>query len=165
MKPTGRILALWLMLTSLLAGCGFHLRNQADIPFSSIYLQAPASSAVATSIRHMMIFGGHPERLATSPTKAERILEIQSENEQMIILALTATGLVSEYQLQLDIKYRLLMPDGKEALPPTKIHLTRDMAYNASQPYAYGDEEQFLYRDMQTDAAQQILRRLSMMHN
>lgn len=165
MKWSRSNFAVFFILPWLLASCGFHLRNQADIPFSSIYLQAPASSAVASDIRHIMIFGGHPERLASSPAKAERILEIQSENQQMIILALTATGLVSEYQLQLDIKYRLIMPDGKEALPPTHIHLTRDMAYNASQPYAYGDEEQFLYRDMQTDAAQQILRRLAMMHN
>ncbi len=156
---------LWLFIPLLVTGCGFHLRSQADIPFSAIYLQAPGGSAVAANIRHIMTFGGHADSLVAAPDKAERIIDIQREQPQMIIVALTGAGLVSEYQLQLDVKYRVLYPNGKIALPSTLIHLTRDMAYNPTAPYAYDAEEQFLNRDMQQDAAQQILHRLAMLHN
>ncbi|MEI6301055.1 MAG: LPS assembly lipoprotein LptE, partial [Betaproteobacteria bacterium] len=46
-------------------------------------------------------------------------------------------------------------------LPPTEIFLTRDITYNDSQVLAKESEEALLYRDMQTDMVQQVLRRLS----
>jgi LPS-assembly lipoprotein len=154
--------AMSVLVTSiLLSGCGFHLSNQTDIPFSSIYIESNGG-AVANVLRQMIILGGHPEKLAKSPAKSERILQILNESGQQLILAITGAGLVSEYQLQYQVEYQLLTADGKIVIPPSKIVLNRDMSFNPNQPYAYGGEEDFLNRDMQTDAAHQILRRISM---
>jgi LPS-assembly lipoprotein len=46
-------------------------------------------------------------------------------------------------------------------LPTSEILLTRDMAYNDAQVLAKENEEALLYRDMQTDMVQQIMRRLA----
>jgi len=43
----------------------------------------------------------------------------------------------------------------------TEIELNRNFAYDDSQILAKESEENLLYRDMQTDAAQQIMRRVS----
>lgn len=165
---TGSIIRLrfMLMLSSsiMLTGCGFHLRNQVDIPYSSIYIASIGNSPVANDLRHIMLTSGHYERLAKTPGQAERIVDIMSENSQMLIIAITGAGAVSEYQLQYRVIYRLLTPDRKEVMPPTKIMLSREMNFNSSQPYAFGDEQNFLYNDMQNDAAHQILRRLSVVH-
>jgi LPS-assembly lipoprotein len=149
------------LVSALLFGCGFHLRNQANIPFSSIYVEGNGG-AMDKVLRQMIALGGHPEKLAKSPAKAERILQIMNESSQQLILAITGTGLVSEYQLQYRVEYQLLTPDGKVVIQPSTITLSRDMNFNPNQPYAYGGEQDFLNRDMQTDAAHQILRRISM---
>jgi LPS-assembly lipoprotein len=46
-------------------------------------------------------------------------------------------------------------------LPPTEIVLKRDVSYNPNQELAQAAEEVLLYKDMQSDLVQQILRRMS----
>ncbi len=154
-------LFLALIVTLAISGCGFHLRGQIDVPFTSVYVEG--NSAVATILRQLIVAGGHKDRLAKSPMSAERTIQIMSETSNMIIIALDGAGQVAEYQLQYRVTYRLLAKE-KEKLKPVQITLSRDMTYNNSQPYAYGDEENFLNHDMQTDAAQQILRRMALLH-
>ncbi|MSQ50133.1 MAG: hypothetical protein EXR30_07055, partial [Betaproteobacteria bacterium] len=53
--------------------------------------------------------------------------------------------------------------DGKggEFLPLSTVQLTRDITFNDSEVLAKETEEQLLYRDMQFDMVQQIMRRLA----
>lgn len=165
MKTTYRFwLVVALGISSLNAGCGFQLRGQADIPYKSMYVDGAAGSPLVTNLQRIIRSGGHKERLANSSAEAERSLQIMSEVRNKIILSLSGAGRVREYQLQYRVKYRLLAPQGKEILLPTEIVLTRDMSYNDAYIIAKGEEEQQLYRDMQTDAAQQILRRIALLH-
>ena len=165
MKFTLNLHTFWiLIICALLASCGFHLRGQVDIPFSSVFVEGNGASAVVTNLRQIITAGGHKNRLAQSRASAEVTIQILSETSNMVIIALSGAGRVTEYQLQYRVKYRLLGQGSKEVLAPVEIVLSRDMSYNDTQPYAYADEEQFLYRDMQTDAAQQILRRIALLH-
>ncbi|MDA8224331.1 MAG: hypothetical protein M0T86_00265, partial [Betaproteobacteria bacterium] len=59
--------ALVVVASLALAGCGFHLRNQTDIPYTSIYIDSGNGSAVAAALRRLMTAGGHADRLASSP--------------------------------------------------------------------------------------------------
>jgi LPS-assembly lipoprotein len=55
------------------------------------------------------------------------------------------------------------MHDGKgnDYIPPTQIALTRDITFNDTDVLAKEAEEQLLFRDMQNDMVQQIMRRLA----
>lgn len=152
-----------LLLSFALTACGFHLRAQVDIPFSSVYVEGSSTSPLVVNLRKIITSGGHKNRLAKSAASAERTIQIVSETSTMVILALNGAGQVAEYQLQYHARYRLLAHD-KDLVKPAEIILSRDMSYNNAQPYAYGDEENFLYHDMQNDAAQQILRRIALLH-
>jgi LPS-assembly lipoprotein len=46
-------------------------------------------------------------------------------------------------------------------VPSSLVQLTRDMTYDDSQILAKEAEEQLLFRDMQSDMVQQVLRRLA----
>ncbi|MNN27862.1 LPS-assembly lipoprotein LptE [compost metagenome] len=46
-------------------------------------------------------------------------------------------------------------------MAPTVITLKRDLSYNEAQVLAKEAEEAMLYRDMQSDLVQQILRRIA----
>jgi len=50
---------------------------------------------------------------------------------------------------------------GAEYVPPSVVQLTRDVTYNDADILAKEAEEQLLFRDMQSDMVQQVLRRLS----
>lgn len=157
-------LAATLIMSTFTTGCGFHLRGQVDIPYSSLYVDGNPGSPLVTNLQRIIRTGGHNDRLAKSSDTAERTIQIMSETNSKVILSLSGAGRVTEYQLQYRVKYRLLAPKGKEILTPVEIALRRDMSYNDTLVLAKSEEEQLLYRDMQTDAAQQILRRIALLH-
>jgi LPS-assembly lipoprotein len=68
---------------------------------------------------------------------------------------------VREYSLN----YRLLfqVKDGKNnvLLAPTEVNIKRLISFNETQVLAKETEETMLYRAMQTDLVQQVLRRLA----
>ena len=51
--------------------------------------------------------------------------------------------------------------DGKELIPETELLQQRDISFNESAVLAKEAEEALLYRDMQTDIVQQLMRRLA----
>lgn len=56
-----------LLLCALLAGCGFHLRGQASLPFDSMYISGPTTftTPLARSVR-----AGSKTRIVTDPKEA-----------------------------------------------------------------------------------------------
>ena len=57
--------------------------------------------------------------------------------------------------------FRLVDKHGQEVIAPNEILLRRDLAFDDSQVLAKEQEEILLYRDMQGDLVQQLMRRLS----
>ena len=77
------------------------------------------------------------------------------------MVGLNASGQVRELQLRLRIKFRLRTQKGEELLEPTELLQTRDISYSETIALAKEAEEALLYRNMQTDLVQQLLRRLA----
>ena len=143
-----------------LAGCGFELRRAPVFAFKTIVV--PGNSVVVRQLRRSLPLGGNlqvlpPERRA----EAEAVLEILSENQERAVISTNASGQVRELQLRLRVRFRLVTPDGRELLAPTELMQYRDISYNETAALAKEGEEQLLFRDMQGDIAQQILRRLA----
>lgn len=147
-------------LLLLLSACGFHLRGTANLPHETIYLSAPTYSTFANELKRA-IRSGTNTRLVDTPDQAEATLDILGEAREKTILSLTTQGRVREFQLRYRVSYRLQDRQKKEAAPPGEILLRRDYTFDNSQQLAAEQEEQLLYRDMQLDAVQQLLRRLS----
>ena len=150
---------LLMMAPAVLAGCGFHLRRVEGIPFARLHLTAPAGSAVAEQIRKALVSGGYV-RLVDTPTQAEAVLKLGQESNSKTILSLSGAGRVTEYRLNYRVGYSVTAPDGRPWIESDTIELTRDFTYNDAAFLAKSSEEGLLYRDMQSQAAQQILRRL-----
>ena len=151
--------ALILLLAVGLAGCGFHLRGAADLPFSSVYLPA-ATSGIALDLARN-IRAGTNVKLVDDAKQADAIVELTGETRGKEILSLTGAGRVREFRLRYRVGFRVHDGKGNEFVPPSTLELTRDVTFNDSQVLAKESEEQLLYRDMQSDMVQQIMRRLS----
>jgi len=68
---------------------------------------------------------------------------------------------VRELQLVLRVNMRVHDGKGGEFVPLTTLSIQRDLTYNDTDVLAKEAEEAAIYREMQTDLVQQILRRLS----
>jgi LPS-assembly lipoprotein len=148
-----------LLLTLLLAGCGFQLRGSASLPFETLHVQAPVSSQFGTQLRRL-ITSGSSTRIVEVAKGADATLVLVNELREKNILSLSGGGRVREYQLKYRMSYRLLDRNAVEIIPVTEIALVRDFSFNDSEALSKEAEEALLFRDMQSDAVQQLLRRL-----
>ena len=147
---------------ALLAGCGFQLRGQASLPFETFYV--PGSTPLAVELRRN-VSASSKTRLVDSPEKAQAVLAFTDEQRDKTILTFTSAGKVNEFRLRYRVGFRVTDPTSAQVfLPTSEIILTRDMSFNDAQVIAKEAEEQLLFRDMQTDMVQQIMRRLVAAH-
>jgi LPS-assembly lipoprotein len=143
----------------LLAGCGFKLRGTADVPFETLYIPG-SSGGIALDLKRN-IQAGTDARVVDDPKQADAILEFSEEAREKDILSLTGTGRVREFQLRYRVGWRVHDGRGGIYVPQSTIQLTRDVTFNDAEVLAKEAEEQLLFRDMQTDMVQQIMRRLA----
>jgi LPS-assembly lipoprotein len=152
-----------LLLAMALSGCGFQLRGangQHQMPFRSIYLGFNDTSPLGIELRRNLR-GADAAVVVDDPAKADALFDVVSENRGKSILSLNSQGRVREYLLTYTLVFRVRDNKGAERLGPTAISLKRSIAFNESQVLAKESEEALLYRDMQSDLVQQILRRLA----
>jgi LPS-assembly lipoprotein len=152
---------IWLALLSLtLAACGFHIRGHENFnfPFQTLYVESAANSPFVNELRRSVRAVG--TKLAGNAKEAEAVLHVLSEAREKSILSLSGAGRVREYRLLYRVSFRLNGPGDKEMMPESRIELTRDLSFNEGEVLAKESEEALLYRDMENDASQQILRRL-----
>jgi LPS-assembly lipoprotein len=142
-----------------LSACGFQLRGTAALPFDTLYMPPSNTAGVALDLKRNIQTGTHTT-VVDDPKKAEAVLEFTQETREKHILSIAATGRVREFQLRYRVAFRVHDGKGGEFLPVNTIQLTRDVAFNDSAVLAKESEELLLYRDMQFDMVQQIMRRL-----
>ena len=149
--------AFWSALA--LAGCGFHLRGEAHYTFTSIFVSAPGAPTMAAELRRALAATGSA-RIVDSAKSAQVILDIPIVADDKEVLSLSGAGSVREYLLIKRVQFRLHDADGNEWLPPGEFSLRRTYSFSESEVLARDAEEQRLLKDMQTDAVQQLVRRL-----
>lgn len=155
------ILALGVALA--LTGCGFQLRGAPDLAFESIYINVGETSPIGNELKRSL--ASLPElRVVTDPAEqasAEVVLDIQSEAREKSVVGMNTSGQVTEFQLRSRVQFRLRTPKGKELIGSTELLLHRDVSFNESAVLAKEAEEGLMYRDMQSDIVQQLIRRLA----
>jgi LPS-assembly lipoprotein len=149
-----------LLAAGLLAGCGFHMRGNADFAFKRLWLGTVPNSQMTADLSRA-IRGGSDTVIVKDKTQADAFLDVLQDSRVKSILSITTTGVVREYRLTQRFVFRLRNAAGDELIGPSELVLTRDMTYNEANALAKDFEEQQLYRDMQRDIVQQIIRRLA----
>lgn len=145
----------------LLSGCGFQLRNSQVYGFQSIAVTPARGSAVALDVARYL---GNGVRVVSAPDvqpPPDVILDVLQEQRQKTVVGVNASGQVREFQLRLTVKFRLRTPQGDEPIPTTEIVQQRDISFSETAVLAKEAEEALLYKDMQADIVQQLLRRLA----
>jgi LPS-assembly lipoprotein len=159
MRMVSRMIAL-LSAALLLGACGFHLRGQASMPFSTLYLETGGSnSAFITELRRSL--ESNDVKLVGTAERADLVLNIVYERPEKQILSLSGSGQVSEYQLTYRVSLRAYDNKGQDWIPAEEMVQRRDYSYDDADILSKEAEEALLYKSMREDMVQQIVRRLS----
>jgi LPS-assembly lipoprotein len=145
------------------AGCGFRLRGTPNFAFKSIYVNIPESSGVGNDLKRALA-ANSALQVITDPQKmlqADVILDTLADQREKTVIGSSSAGQVREFQLRLRFSFKLRTPQDKELIEQAEILQQRDISYNESAALAKEAEEALLYRDMQSDLVQQIMRRLA----
>ena len=151
----------FLLATSSLAGCGFELRRAPELRFRTIQLvgfkpRSPLHDELRTNIN-----ASTTTLVVEGAAQAQVVLESIDDVREKVVVASSAVGQVTEFQLRERFNFRLKSVSGRELIPKTEILQNRDMSYTESAALGKEQEEASLYRAMQSDIVSQVMRRLA----
>ena len=147
-------------LCGSLAHCGFHVRGDTQVPFATLAVVGAEGTSLVVELKRT-IRGNAKVSIVDKPEQADAVLYILTNQNDKSILTLSGGGRVREFQLTQKIIFRVADINGNEWLPASEISVRRDFSFNDSQALAKEGEERLLLADMQADAVQQMMRRLS----
>ena len=152
---------------ALLAGCGFQLRQAPRFAFEAIRIDGGNGAPVTGELRRVLALNGLKVFSAATPTNAEGdlapqvVLTVLTDQRERVVVGQTAAGQVRELQLRTRFTFRVRSASGRDLIGDTELLLERDLSFNETIVLSKAAEEERLYRDMVTDIADQVLRRLA----
>jgi LPS-assembly lipoprotein len=151
-----------LATTALLGGCGFALRGSQNFAFRSFASNfAEGSSLGQELLRNLEAANGVRILKDAEAPKAEVFMDVVQDQREKTVVGVGAAGQVREFQLRQRLVFKLRNAAGTELIPQTELLQVRDVAFNETAVLAKESEEGLLYRNMQSDIVQQVLRRLA----
>jgi len=176
-------LSVVLLLASLLAACGFKLRGSANLPtqtlpFATIALTMDSRSEFYAQLKRAIEASTTGTRVVDLK-EAEAVLTVLGDTSVRSILSLNTSGRVREFQLVRTFSFKVQAnnpaaapaPQVKytdappvaatEYVAPSTIVLRRDVTYSDDLVLSKESEEALLWRDIQRDLVQQLMRRLA----
>jgi LPS-assembly lipoprotein len=176
-------LSVIVLLVGLLAACGFKLRGSAELPgyklpFATIALSLPPTTEFYAQLKRSIEASSPGTRVVAESREAEAFLTVLGDTSQKIILSLTAAGRAREYQLVRTftfkvhaapaapapaVKYSDAPPVAgpTEYIAPSTITLRREITFSDDLVLSKESEEALIWRDIQSDLVQQLMRRLA----
>lgn len=160
-KTVGMLLC---SLTLLLAGCGFHLAGNRQLPepLKSVFIdtqvpysvtEPPVEAALRAIVRRR---GGE---VLSSQRAGAAMIRLSEINERREVLSVGFDGKAIEYQLITTLRYEVLR-DGQPLVTPDYITASRDYSFQPQQVLAKEAEEARLREYIQNELAELVMLRL-----
>jgi LPS-assembly lipoprotein len=160
------------LASSTLVGCGFELRHRYNMAFKSIQLtgfagNSPLAAELARALEAsgVDVVGSTLEavKAASSATvpRTHIVFNALKDSRDMVVSSTTAYSQVRSMSVRSTVTFQILRGDGTVLLSNTEVALARDMSYNEKDALAKQNESAAMYRAMQTDIVNQLMRRLS----
>ncbi len=140
--------------------CGFHLRGEANYPFTTVFIATAPAAPIAAELKRALVGA----TVVDTAAAAQAILDIAPVVDDKAVLSLSGGGRVSEFLLTKRVSFHLHDAEGRDWLPASEITIRRVYTYSESEVLARELQEASLLKEMQTDAVQQIVRRLQSAH-
>lgn len=150
-----------LLITVLLSGCGFHLRESVEL---SENLQATALQGVTEFSDLDLAFKSNFNRAGYALVdidSAQTLLKVNKNRFSRRVLSVNSAGNPNEYELTYQLSVVLIDTENKEIMSPQGIRLYRSYGYNPDVRLAKDAEENQIKINMINDAVRQVMHRIS----
>lgn len=138
----------------LLAGCGFHIRGNFQVPenLTQVAINAPPRNEVAKNLRDALEL----REVAVVPYKLGiPLIEIGEDKLDRRILSLSSSGQVAEYEFIYTLP--VIFTDASGRVEQQTIQLTRDYQEDPNFALAKTREFELIISEMRRDAVQRTL--------
>lgn len=150
-----------LLLSLVVAGCGFKMRGQVDLPFKTIYTNISRQSSFGIYIYRLLKASSPETVMVDKATQAELIVTQLGMNRAQTEVSLDADGKVEEYELSLSFQFSVSDAQGNELIPPTTLSSSQLLPYDENAADAKAAEMQLIYSTMEKNIADRLYRRLT----
>lgn len=155
---TRLFILIFLSSSLLLAGCGFHLRGQIDVPDSLMRLHVKGTDIELVHDVEKSLKFSDIEIVEAGDNAA--LLDLSNTTYVKEVNGTNSSGIASNYKMTYTANYVVTDALG-EVLQKDSVKQNRTLAYNASQILVFEREEIFLKEEMRKDLVSFILRRMS----
>jgi len=155
-----RLITVLLSLTLLCAGCGFQLREDADLPPQMARTQMVIDddhSLLARRVRVMLEQNGVQ---FVGGDQASAILEIPVNRVATDVLTIGDNARVREYRVSHTVRFRLLNADGTELLGWQNLTQAREISFNEQRILAGSREQEYLEKELAETLSRMLISRL-----
>jgi LPS-assembly lipoprotein len=139
-------------------GCGFHLRGDVSYAFSTLFINSAPNVPFTAELKRAL--AGSGTTLVDSAAAAQVIFDVSNVTDDKQVLSLSGGGRAREFLLTKRVTFALRDAAGRDWLPAAEIVIRRSFTFSESEVLAREAEEARLFKEMQTDAVQQVVRRL-----
>ncbi len=149
-----------LLLTTMLAACGFHLRGSYELPahLSPLYIDKESMSLqLFRELRSSLKLSG--AELMEDAAEAASVLEVEFEQQTRDVISVDSLGRAREYRLIYRLTFSLQTGEDT-AIDGSRIELTRNLLFNPETVLGVAEETELIYNDMIADTARQIVQRM-----
>lgn len=149
-----------LAMLAILAGCGFHLRQPAQLPAVMQRTFIVDHGGNAELVRELRRGLTTPATAVTDDAaQATAVLNILSAQRFQRVLSVSNTGQPLEYQVAYQVRFSLTAA-GKPLIEPATLTLTRNYAYDVANVLGDTEQAEVLYAALERNMAQRIMYRL-----
>lgn len=155
-----RFASIMLSLALLCAGCGFQLREDAQLPPQMARTQMVIDdeySQLARQVRTMLEQNGVR---FVSGDEASAILEIPVNTVATDVLTIGDNARVREYRVSHTVRFRLLEADGTVLLGWQDLRQTREISFNEQRILAGSREQEYLKKELAETISRLLISRL-----
>ena len=149
----------------LMAGCGFQLRGQAQLPAEMAVTYVQSQTAIGSppgvlSRKLQTVLASNGVTVTRDPTQATATITILNEGSGRRTVAADRFDVKRVYWLVYNASYQVTLPNGKTLIPAVGISANRSLLFDENRVLGFEAAQESLIDGMAEDMAWQILRRL-----
>jgi LPS-assembly lipoprotein len=147
-------------LSLLLSGCGFHLRQAADLPPQMARTQIIVEQENSDLVRRLMTLLEQGGVQFARGDDATAVLEIPVNRVVTEVLTIGNNARVQEYRISHTVQFRLLDASGAELLALQTLQQSREISFDEQRILATSREQEYLKKDLAETLSRMMVTRL-----
>lgn len=150
----------FLGLSLLLTGCGFQLRQAADLPAQMSRTQIVVEDENSDLVRRVKTLLEQGGVQFVGGDDATAVLEIPVNRVMTEVLTIGNNARVQEYRISHTVQFRLVDASGAELLALQTLQQAREISFDEQRILATSREQEYLKKDLAETLSRMMVTRL-----